>query len=154
MKLDRFKAPKPTSQSAQKSAAKSAARPAEYVPQAVTSRSAQSVVGEDRRRSQRVLLRVRAMIHVALQGRLTTLDTFTLSVNDHGALIILKQSLPLDTRLVLEHAGTKERVACKVSRACREITEGFQIPIEFDGPAPNFWGIAFPPHDWRAEDID
>lgn len=93
------------------------------------------------------------MIHVALQGRLTTLDTFTLSVNDHGALIILKQSLPLDTRLVLEHAGTKERVACKVSRACREITEGFQIPIEFDGPAPNFWGIAFPPHDWRAEDM-
>jgi hypothetical protein len=115
--------------------------------------STQSIVGQDRRRSQRVLLRVRASIHLALQGKLTTLDTFTLSVNDNGALIILKQSLPLETRLVLEHAGTKERVACKVSRASREIAEGFQIPIEFDSPAPNFWRIAFPPHDWRAEDL-
>lgn len=111
------------------------------------------MVGEERRRSQRVLLRVRACIHVALHGQLTTIDTTTLSVNDNGALIILKQSLPLETRLVLEHAGTKERVACKVSRPSREIAEGFQVPIEFDGPAPNFWGIAFPPHDWRAEDL-
>ncbi|MGA7920800.1 MAG: hypothetical protein WCA38_14140 [Candidatus Acidiferrales bacterium] len=113
----------------------------------------QSIVGDDRRRSQRVLLRVRASVHVALHGKLTTLDTTTLSVNDNGALIILKQSLPLETRLVLEHASTKERVACKVSRSCREMADGFQIPIEFDSPAPNFWGIAFPPHDWRAEDL-
>jgi hypothetical protein len=112
----------------------------------------QTVAGEDRRRSQRVLLRVRANLHVALQGKPTTFETITLSVNNHGAMIILKQSLPPDTRFVLEHNATKERVACKVVRPSREMAEGFQIPIEFDSPAPNFWGIAFPPTDWRPGD--
>ncbi|MFZ0581467.1 MAG: hypothetical protein WAN72_09930 [Candidatus Acidiferrales bacterium] len=115
--------------------------------------ASQTVAGEERRRGQRVLLRVRANIHVALQGKPTTFDTTTLSVNSHGALIILKQNLPLDTRLVLEHCGTKERVACKVIRSPRENPDGFQIPIEFDSPAPNFWGIAFPPSDWRPDDL-
>ncbi|MGA7854310.1 MAG: PilZ domain-containing protein [Candidatus Acidiferrales bacterium] len=115
--------------------------------------SSPALAGEERRRSQRVLLRVRANIHVALHGTPTTFDTTTLSVNSHGAMIILKQGLPADTRLVLEHCGTKERVACKVVRPSREIPEGFQIPIEFDSPAPNFWGIAFPPSDWRPDDL-
>jgi hypothetical protein len=112
----------------------------------------QTVAGEDRRRSQRVLVRVRASLHVALNGKPTTFETFTLSVNNHGAMIILKQGLPLETRFVLEHLGTKERVACKVVRSPREMPEGFQIPIEFDSPAPNFWRIAFPPNDWRPLD--
>jgi PilZ domain len=120
---------------------------------ASASAPSQALAGEERRRSQRVLLRVRANIHVALQGKPTTFDTTTLSVNSHGAMIILKQGLPPDTRLVLEHCGTKERVACKVVRPSREIPEGFQIPIEFDSPAPNFWGIAFPPSDWRPDDL-
>lgn len=115
--------------------------------------SSQALAGEERRRSQRVLLRVRANIHVALQGKPTTFDTTTLSVNSHGAMIILKQNLAPDTRLVLEHSGTKERIACKVIRTARENPEGFQIPIEFDSPAPNFWGIAFPPSDWRPDDM-
>jgi hypothetical protein len=24
--------------------------------------------------------------------------------------------------------------------------------VEFDSPAPNFWGIAFPPADWKPHD--
>ena len=74
--------------------------------------------GEDRRRSQRVLVRVRASLHVALNGKPTTFETVTLSVNNHGAMLILKQSLPPDTRFVLEHSGTKE-AACKVVRPSR-----------------------------------
>ena len=111
-----------------------------------------SSAGEDRRRSQRVLVRVRASLHVALNGKATTFETVTLSVNNHGAMLILKQSLPPDTRFVLEHSGTKEKVACKVVRPSREMPDGFQIPIEFDSPAPNFWRIAFPPNDWRPMD--
>lgn len=110
------------------------------------------IAGEERRRGYRVLLRVRASVHVALQGKPVTLETVTLSVSNHGALVVLSQSLPRDTRLVLEHSGTKERVACKVARIAREMPEGFHIPIEFDSPAPNFWRIAFPPPDWRPPD--
>jgi hypothetical protein len=110
------------------------------------------VAVEERRRSQRVLLRTRAKIHVALAGKLTTIDAITLSVNPQGALVVMSQNLPVESRLVLEHGNTKERVACKVARAAREMPEGFHVPLEFDSPAPAFWGIAFPPMDWRADD--
>ena len=132
--------------------------------QPVTAKSAQTaghagasvtkhaVAGEERRRSQRVLLRVKANIHLALQGKNSSFEVTTLSVNDHGALIVLPRSLPLDTRLVLEHAMTKQRVTCKIVRPAREMPEGFHIPLEFDSPEPNFWGISFPPADWRPPD--
>lgn len=107
---------------------------------------------EERRRSQRVLLRVRANIHVALQGKATTFEAATLSVNPHGALVVMEQSLPLETSVVLEHAGTRERVAAKVIRPPQAMPEGFHIPLEFDSPAPGFWKIDFPPADWRPDD--
>lgn len=106
---------------------------------------------DERRRTQRVLLRVRASIHVALKGAATTFDVFTLNVNPGGALVLMNQSLPPETRLVLEHGNTHQRVACKVVRQPREMPEGFHVPLEFDSPAPDFWKIDFPPADWRPE---
>lgn len=114
----------------------------------------QGVLAEERRRSQRVLLRVRASIHVALQGKQNTYEVTTLSVNDHGALVLMERSLPIETRLVLEHGSTKERVACKVTRPAREMPGGYHVPLEFDSPAPDFWKIAFPPTNWRPNDSD
>lgn len=112
----------------------------------------EGIAGEERRRSQRVLLRVRTHVHVALQGKQVTFDATTLSVNSHGALIVLEKSLPMEARLVLEHCGTSEKVACRVTRTAREMPEGYHVPLEFDSPAPNFWRIAFPPADWRPVD--
>ena len=112
------------------------------------------IAGEERRRSQRVLLRVHASIHVALKDKQVSYDVTTLSVNNHGAVVVMKQTLPADAQVVLEHGTTRERVACKIVRPPREMPEGFHIPLEFDSPAPNFWGIAFPPSDWRPpEDL-
>jgi hypothetical protein len=110
-----------------------------------------SFLSDDRRRTQRVMLRVRANIHVALHGKESTLEVTTLSVNHHGAIVVMPRNLPVNTQLVLEHGQTKEKVVCKVARAAREMAEGFQVPIEFDSPAPGFWKIAFPPTDWRPE---
>jgi hypothetical protein len=107
---------------------------------------------EERRKTQRVLLRVRASIHVALQGQKTTLDVATLSVSPRGALVVLSQSLPAETRLILEHAATREQIACKVARAPRHTPEGFHTPLEFEAPAPDFWKIAFPPSDSCSDD--
>jgi hypothetical protein len=89
---------------------------------------------------------------VALDGTEKTFPVTTLSVNDHGALVVIERNIPLDTPLVLEHGSTKERVSCKVARPAREMPEGFHVPLEFDAPAPDFWKIAFPPSDWRADD--
>ncbi len=110
------------------------------------------ISGEQRRKSQRVLLRVKANIHVALQGKPATIEATTLSVYNQGAMVVLKQSLPPETKLILENVGTKERVGCRVAKASREMPEGFHVPVEFDAPAPNFWGIAFPPTDWKPHD--
>lgn len=138
----------------------SAKKTASYSRSAFTSRSAVGTAqhtatrigGEERRRSQRVLLRVRAQIHVALEGKATTFNVHTLNVNPHGALVVMQKFLGPGTRLVLENNLTRERVACKVARPPRESTEGFQIALEFDSPAPQFWRIAFPPPDWHPED--
>jgi len=110
------------------------------------------IVAEDRRRSQRVLLRVHAQVHVALEGKATTFDVHTLNVNPRGALVVVQKLLASGTRVVLENLSTREKVACRVVRPPLESAEGFQVPLEFDTPAPHFWRIAFPPTDWRPED--
>ncbi|HTU36332.1 MAG TPA: PilZ domain-containing protein [Candidatus Acidoferrum sp.] len=107
------------------------------------------VLQQDRRRVQRVMLRVPVTIHAALQGKETTLEASTFSVSNAGALLIMKRGLPADCRFVLEHSQTKERIVCRVTRAPREMPEGSHVSVEFDSPAPNFWRIAFPPADWR-----
>ena len=138
-------------------AAKSAAFYAKPIPTFIThtpsvSGTRQAVAGEERRRSQRVLLKVKVNIHVALGGKNSTFEVTTLSVNDHGALVAMPRSLALDTRLILEHTLTRQKIPCTVVRTPREMPEGFHTPLEFDKMEPNFWGIAFPPADWRPPD--
>jgi len=108
---------------------------------------------QDRRRGQRVMLRVKVKIHVALKGKATTFETATVSVSPIGALVAMERNLAADTRLVLEHSGTRERVACKIARPPREMPDGFHTALEFDSPAGDFWKIAFPPANWHAEDL-
>jgi len=112
-----------------------------------------AILEQERRKGQRVLLRIHARIHVAIQGPATTLEADTLSVNPKGALVVIDRNLPPETRLVLEHAGTKERAACKVVRPAKEMPEGFHTALEFDPPMPDFWKIVFPPANWRSEDL-
>lgn len=107
--------------------------------------------GAERRRSQRVMLRVTTKVHVILQGQEETLEALTISVNPHGALVLMKRGLPQETRLILENAGTRQRMGCRVVRAAREMAEGFHLALEFDSPATDFWKIDFPPADWRAD---
>lgn len=109
--------------------------------------------GKDHRHSQRVLLRVPAKIYVSLQGKLTTIEATTLSVNTHGAILVAKQSLPAEERVVLEHGTTHEKIPCRVTRAAHKLPEGFHIPIEFESPSPNFWRIVFPAPDWPPENL-
>src|ERR1700723_610252 len=108
--------------------------------------------GEERRRSQRVLLRVRANVYVNLRDKQTTLEVRTLSVNPFGAMIISAENLAPHTRLVLENTITRERISCCVVRAAKEMADGFHIPVQFDIPAPKFWMIYFPPGDWGLQD--
>lgn len=100
-----------------------------------------------------MLLRIRAKIHVALKGQQTTLEAATVSVHPQGALVVVKENLPAETRLTLEHTGTNEKIDCRVTRPAKQMPEGFHVPVEFDTPSPSFWKIVFPPSDWNPAEV-
>ena len=152
MKIHTLKVPLTKSAVTYAKAIPAPAKAAPFAARSVAPAAAHKIAGEERRGSQRVLLRVHASVHVALHGKELTIDATTLSVSNHGALILMKQTIPSDAHLVLEHSMTKQRISCKIARPAREMPEGFHIPLEFESPAPNFWGIAFPPTDWRPPD--
>lgn len=106
--------------------------------------------GEDRRRSQRVMIRIAVTLHFTAQGKPIALDAFTANVSDHGALLVSPQNFAAGTRFVLEHKITRERQNCRVTRAPQKIGENFHVPVEFEAAATDFWKIAFPPADWKA----
>jgi hypothetical protein len=107
-------------------------------------RSSSLVPGEDRRRSQRVVIRIPVLLHVTLADVPADLPAETMSVNEQGALLLCPKAIPDDTRFEIEHKRTGVRQGCRVVRAPREVSGGFHVPIEFDAPAKSFWQIAFP----------
>jgi hypothetical protein len=113
-------------------------------------RGAGLVPGEERRRSQRVIIRVPVTLLVTENGQAMKISAHTVAVNIHGAMVVSPRSLDADTSLELVNGRTDEKVASRVTRATRESAEGFLIPLEFTSPSPNFWQITFPPSNWKA----
>lgn len=106
---------------------------------------------DERRRSQRVVLRVSVKLHVAIEGKPDAIPAFTANVNVHGALLLCPENFAAGQRFVLEHGLSRERIGCRVTRKPQAGPGGFQVPVEFDQAAPGFWHITFPPIDWKAE---
>ena len=104
-----------------------------------------------RRRSMRVMLSVT----VAVRGKnpdgrsFFDEETKTLVVNAHGALIHLRSEVKADQKITLTHKASGESEDCRVVYVGRMQGGKAQVGIEFDKPAPKFWGISFPPDDWN-----
>jgi len=124
----------------QKSTALPAA-PTAHVKRSAT--TARPQTNEERRRAQRVLLRMRVLIH--LPGRAKPIDGFTHTVSSSGAMIILAEGLPSGTKLCLENPKTQNKVDAHVVRPPQMNSEGSLVPVEFIAPFPHFWNIFFPP---------
>lgn len=109
--------------------------------------------GEERRRSQRVMVRVPVTIQFMVAGKSVTVQAATVSVNDHGAMVLCTRTLSTETKLELQNDRTGEKTPCRVTRKPIENSDGYLLPVEFSAPAPDFWRISFPPTDWKpAED--
>jgi hypothetical protein len=106
-----------------------------------------AVTGEDRRRSQRVM--IRNAVTLRLPNKITV-EAFTISVNDTGAMILSPRPILAETMLELQNTATKEVQVCRVVRRPIESTGGYLVPVEFAGAAANFWGISFPAPNWKA----
>jgi hypothetical protein len=98
---------------------------------------------EERRRAQRVLLRMPVLLHVA--NRPKPLEAQTHTVSQNGAMLVVTEGLPEGTKFSLENPRIEKRVDARIVRAAQAGPGGLLMPVEFTSPAPTFWGIFFPP---------
>jgi hypothetical protein len=102
----------------------------------------------NRRRSQRVILRLAITVSGDPSNGSFREETKTMVVNAHGALIMLAAKVSQQQILQIKCPSHSEEQTCRVIYV-GPITEGrAQVGIEFTKPAPYFWHIAFPPEDW------
>ena len=97
---------------------------------------------EERRRAQRVLLRISVLIHIA--GK-PPLPGHTHTVSASGAKIVMREALADGTKVTIENLKSQAKVEAKVARPPQTTSEGSLVPIEFLTPSPTFWNVFFPP---------
>jgi len=98
---------------------------------------------EERRRAQRVLLRM--PVHVRVPGKTQPVEGMTHTVSENGALVIMSEPLVQGNKVLLENPKTQKVVEAQVVRPPQLASEGSLVPLEFCSPMPAFWGIYFPP---------
>ena len=104
---------------------------------------------EAQRRSQRVMLK--ASVVVLTQGadnKLISETTRTVTVNAHGAMILLGVKVSIGQLLTVRHAGTGEEASCRVVYLSPHQAEKREVGVDFIKPCPGFCRISFPPPDW------
>ena len=114
----------------------------------------QLVPTEERRRSQRVVIRIPVTLRSNVQDQLVSIPDHTVVVNDHGALLLSSRVFRAGERLELENHYTSQRKSCRVTRAPQETPDGFLVPVEFDTATKGFWEIFFPPTNWKPTAAD
>ena len=114
--------------------------------------SSELTLDKGRRRSMRVMLSVTVVVRGKSPDGKSFFDeeTKTLVVNAHGALIHLRSEVKADQKITLTHKGTQETESCRIVYVGQMHGGKAQVGIEFDKPAPKFWGISFPPEDWNV----
>ena len=112
--------------------------------QAVRPAITRQPTAEERRRAQRVLLKMRVLVHLANKPEPMVGHTHTVSVS--GAMIILPEGLAQGTKFTLENPKTQQKVEVNVVRSPQMNQDGSLVPVEFLAPAPQFWNIFFPPN--------
>jgi len=106
-----------------------------------------------RRRSERVLLQIRLLLEIRLEdGKLASMDVFTLVVNAHGGLLEAGVKLARGQKIWLINTGTGAKVPCHVVGTRKSQDGAFAVAFEFENPSPDFWPISFPPNDWHLVD--
>ena len=101
------------------------------------------LTAEERRRAQRVLLKMRVLVHVA--GKPNPITGSTHTVSENGAMLIRPERLPEGTKISIEKPKSQKTVEARVVRPPQTSHDGAQVPVEFLSPSPSFWNIFFPP---------
>jgi hypothetical protein len=108
--------------------------------------------GANRRRSERVMLKVPVLLSLtSREGLVTEEKTYTQVVNAHGGLLGLEMEISAGQQFSLTNSKTGVARECSVVRTQPSpSTPGLLVAFQFATPAPDFWPIVFPPRDWQA----
>jgi len=107
----------------------------------------------NRRRSQRVLLRLPILIVArGADNQHVSENAFTTNVSAHGALLSLSMRVTLNQKILIRHTETLEEQFVRVVHVTPASEGKSEVGVEFLRPAPKFWRISFPPDDWTPKD--
>jgi len=101
------------------------------------------LTAEERRRAQRVLLKMAVVVHIP--GKPNPVKGFTHTVSENGAMLVIPDPLPEGTKITIQNAKTEKTVEARVVRPPQMSHDGALVPVEFLAPSPAFWNIFFPP---------
>jgi len=103
-------------------------------------------LGEQRRRSERVLLRIPIEVRgTNPEGKPFTEKTTTLVINRHGARISLKTPVRPQDQITITNLQNAMSCPFRVVRERdQSLGEGPECGVECLSPEINFWGILFP----------
>jgi PilZ domain len=106
---------------------------------------------ENRRRSERVVLRIAVVVVAEDEDRKQIQECAdTQVVNAHGGLLRMRQHLHVGQSFLLNNPQNGSEMSCRVVRIEEDGMDFYKVAFEFDRPAPDFWPIVFPPADWAA----
>jgi hypothetical protein len=107
----------------------------------------------NRRRSQRVLLRLPVLIIArGADNQHVPENAFTTNVSAHGALLLLTMRVALNQKILIRNPDTLEEQFVRVVHVTPAAEGKSEVGVEFLRPAPKFWRISFPPDDWTPKD--
>jgi hypothetical protein len=84
-------------------------------------------------------------IHVIVEGKSNTITGHTHTISENGAMLILPEPLPENTKISIENVKAQKTVEARVVRPPQMSSEGALVPVEFLSPSPSFWAVFFPP---------
>ena len=103
------------------------------------------------RRSQRVMLKVTVLVLTqGTDNKSVSEVARTVTVNAHGAKLLLSLKVSIGQLLTLRHSRTGEEVSCRVVYISPHQAEKREVGVDFINPSPGFWRISFPPPDWTV----
>ena len=112
-------------------------------------RTATTIEEKNRRRSERVVLRVPLQLSAKMpDGHRICIEAQTLVVNAHGGLLEVGMDMPKGQQVILSNLRTERVASGKVVRVQGSQEGRFSVAFEFEFPAPSFWPVSFPPTDW------
>src|SRR2546429_7988821 len=103
----------------------------------------------DRRRSERVVLRMRITVIAEDHAReRRQFDAMTQVVNAHGGLMRIETELHVGQPMLLKNPQKNADEACRGVRVEDTAGGGFARAFEVANPPPQVLPIVFPPQEW------